>query len=116
MDGWPALFMKISAGSFHLIGKLLRDTDQYRLVDKELQRLIVSETNLKPNKATNGHKHDGVEEIYIFVAGSGDIQIDEFKQPVMSGDIFAIPDGAFHKVFAGKLGLRFISVFEKYER
>ena len=43
-------------------GVLVKDTETYRLEDNTLlNNLVVSSTDLKPYKRTNGHSHPGQE-------------------------------------------------------
>lgn len=98
------------------MGKLVKQSDVYSVFDSPMDRLVVSMTVLHPGKHTSGHDHPGSEEVYFFVSGSGEMQLDKEKMSVKEGDIVKIPDGKFHKVFnmEGKMDLVFICVFEKY--
>ena len=73
----------------------------------------VKSTVLKPGKNTNGHKHEGIEEVYIFQSGFGSMEIDNKTINVKEGDTVIIPDGAFHKVFNGSNNedFSFIAIF-----
>lgn len=96
-------------------GEVVKDNETYVLKDnKTLKNLILSSTNLKPGQQTRGHTHPGQEEVYHFVSGVGAIQIDNDLYDVSSGDVFLIPDGAFHKVFNGSDtdNLYFVCVFD----
>jgi mannose-6-phosphate isomerase-like protein (cupin superfamily) len=97
--------------------KLIRDTDVYRVYDLvELEHLNLSLTELKIKKATGGHSHEFVDEIYIFISGSGIMEVGKKKDKVKEGDLMLIPRGNFHKVYnSGKKPLKFWSIFEKYE-
>lgn len=97
-----------------LQGDIIKDNETYTLIDNtELKNLVVSSTVLKPGKNTNGHKHDGVEEVYIFQSGFGKMKIDEEVQEVKAGDTVVIPDGAFHQVFNDSTSedFSFIAIF-----
>lgn len=102
--------------NYRINGTIIKDNDQYVLTDsKHLKNLIVSHTLLKKRQATNGHKHDDAEEVYIFTEGEGTIQINAELIPVEAGDTIAIPAGAFHKVVSStSRTLEFISIFETY--
>ncbi len=81
-------------------GEIVKDNETYVLKDnKTLKNLVLSSTNLKPGQQTRGHTHPGQEEVYHFVSGKGAIQIDNDLYEAVAGDVFLIPDGAFHKVF-----------------
>jgi len=80
-------------------GDIIKDDETYFLKDnKLLNNLIVSSTLLHPFKQTNGHNHSGQEEVYIFVHGFGEMEIDNEKFYVKPNDVVLIPDGAFHRV------------------
>lgn len=94
-------------------GKTIKDTDVYKIKDNTFGKdLVLSSTFLRAGKSTSGHKHDGQEEVYYFVDGNGDMEIDEKKFPVSAGDVICIEDGEFHKVHnTSHLGLYFVCVF-----
>jgi mannose-6-phosphate isomerase-like protein (cupin superfamily) len=96
-------------------GKIVKNNETYIVIDNTvLDNLVVSKTILKPGKETTGHKHEGQEEVYQFIYGSGKMQIDDSVFNVFSGDIVLITDGAYHKVFNGSTieNLVFVCVFD----
>lgn len=94
-------------------GTIVKEDDRYIVKDnKSLKNLIISSTDLKPNKSTTGHKHAGQEEVYFFVRGSGIMELDNIKINVNPGDVVPISDGVFHKVHAGNDGCYFVCVFD----
>jgi mannose-6-phosphate isomerase-like protein (cupin superfamily) len=108
--------MKFSVSDFGSVGKVVKDSDVYTVTDVSiLKDLVVSKTVLHPGKETSGHSHGDAEEVYMFVNGSGKMQVDEEKSDVSEGDIVIIERGKFHKVFnTGDSDLEFVCVFEKY--
>ena len=94
-------------------GDIVKDTDVYLLRDnKTLNNLVVSSTLLRANKHTTGHKHEGQEEVYMFITGEGEMEVDGQRFNVRGGDCVLIEDGEFHKVYnTGHLGLYFVCVF-----
>lgn len=109
--------MKLSIDEFAKKAKLVRNTDVYSVYDLVFLRdLVASMTVLHPGKETKGHEHKGSEEVYMFLEGSGKMQLGEKKFDVKERDLVLIPDGEFHRVFnTGKKDLVFFCVFEKYE-
>lgn len=95
-------------------GEVVKDNETYLLKDnKTLNNLVVSSTKLYREQQTRGHKHDGQEEVYFFVQGTGRMIVGEEEFPVHAGDVVLIPDGAFHKVINdGEMHLVFNCVFE----
>ena len=94
-------------------GEVVKEDDRYVVKDnKMLNNLVVSSTQLNPNKQTSGHNHKGQEEVYFFVEGTGTMWLDEKEMSVKKGDVVLIEDGVFHKVKAGPDGLYFVCVFD----
>jgi|TARA_B100000073_G_scaffold302352_1_gene269780 mannose-6-phosphate isomerase-like protein (cupin superfamily) len=95
-------------------GELIKDNAQYVLKDNAFgKNLILSSTMLRANQKTNGHTHSGQEEVYFFMKGEGEMQIDDERFPVKEGDVICIEDGEFHRVFnTGDFGLYFVCVFD----
>jgi len=95
-------------------GKVIKDTDVYLLKDNAFgNKLVLSSTFLRANQNTTGHRHEGQEEVYFFVDGEGEMEIDHRRFTVEAGDVVCINDGEFHKVYnTGHLGLYFVCVFD----
>jgi mannose-6-phosphate isomerase-like protein (cupin superfamily) len=71
-------------------------------------------TVLHRDKSTTGHSHD-TEEVYLFIKGEVQIELDGEKQDVVSGDIITIPRRVFHRVFnLSNDDFAFPSLFNKY--
>jgi mannose-6-phosphate isomerase-like protein (cupin superfamily) len=95
-------------------GDTVKDTDVYELKDNKFgNNLTLSSTFLRAQQKTNGHTHEGQEEVYFFQQGDGEMEIDNNRFPVKAGDVVCINDGEFHRVFnTGHLGLYFVCVFD----
>ena len=95
-------------------GKVVKEDSRYIVKDNtELNNLVVSSTKLNAKKSTTGHRHVGQEEVYIFVRGSGQMELDHRIIDVKAGDTILIQDNVFHKVHNNTdLGLEFICVFD----
>ena len=73
-------------------GKVIKSNAVYTLVDNtNLKNLILSQTILHVNQNTNGHYHEGQEEVYFFVYGKGRMIVGENEFEVSAGDIVLIP-------------------------
>jgi oxalate decarboxylase/phosphoglucose isomerase-like protein (cupin superfamily) len=123
-DGEPDMSTLYKVNINNIGGELIKENAQYTLRDnKRLNNLVLSSTKLNANQRTNGHDHDGQEEVYIFTKGKGEMVIkeknrEECRFPVQEGDIVLIPDGAFHQVInSSHLGLFFVCIFDgvRYE-
>ncbi len=96
-------------------GEVVKDNETYVLKDnKTLKNLVLSSTDLKAGQSTRGHSHPGQEEVYYFISGTGEMEVDSNRFPVESGDVVLIPDGAFHRVHNGSTSdtLYFVCVFD----
>ncbi len=95
-------------------GTVIKDTDVYTLKDNAFgNNLVLSSTFLRANQSTNGHAHKGQEEVYFFVDGTGEMEVNDNKFDVKAGDVICIEDGEFHKVHnTGHYGLYFVCVFD----
>ena len=109
--------MKTSLKEFKDVAELVMSNDVYEVYDLKLDKLVVSVTELHPGKETRGHSHANVEEIYFFLEGEGEMQPGEENFAITKDDLVIVEPGKFHKVFnKGEANLRFLVIFEKYER
>ena len=103
--------MKLSVDNIG--GEVVKKDYRYTVTDNtHLKNLVVSSTTMKANKSTNGHKHKGQEEVYMFIKGNGYMYLNEKKFMVQEGDMVLIEDGIFHRVESGPGGLYFVCVFD----
>jgi|TARA_B110000438_G_scaffold273109_1_gene292257 quercetin dioxygenase-like cupin family protein len=94
-------------------GKVVKKDARYTVTDNtSLKNLVVSSTTLKANRSTNGHKHEGQEEVYMFIKGNGWMTLDDDRFLVKEGEMVLIEDGVFHKIEAGPGGVYFVCVFD----
>ncbi|MBA7593286.1 hypothetical protein ES703_00204 [subsurface metagenome] len=95
--------------------RLVKSDDRYTVCDKPLgKNLVLSITILHACKHTTGHSHP-VSEVYFFVEGQGEIELDGKRRSVKSKDIVPIAPDEFHRVYnTSNKDLVFICVFEKY--
>ena len=96
-------------------GEVVKDNETYLLKDnKTLKNLVLSSTDLKPGQSTRGHSHAGQEEVYYFVSGVGEMELDDKRLAVQGGDVVLIEDGVFHRVHnkSNSHPLYFVCVFD----
>ena len=100
--------------TYNIEGKIVKEDDRYIVKDNtSLNNLVVSTTLLHPSKSTSGHKHKGQEEVYMFMKGSGRMELDDKEFDVKEGDLILIEDGVFHRVHnTGKIDLYMVCVFD----
>ncbi len=97
-------------------GRLVKSDERYVVCDLELGNLALSMTILHPGKETVGHSHP-VSEVYFFVEGVGEIEVDGKRRTVKSKDVVPLQPGEFHRVYnTSDKDLVFLCVFEKYGR
>ena len=58
----------------------------------------LAEATVKPGHATHRHRHLQTEEIYHFLRGCGQLQLDDAVREVQTGDTVLIPPGCWHSV------------------
>ena len=58
----------------------------------------LAEATVAPGGRTRRHRHRRAEEIYHFLRGCGQLQIDGENAPVTAGDTVLIPTGSWHRV------------------
>jgi mannose-6-phosphate isomerase-like protein (cupin superfamily) len=81
--------------------------------DSGLEKLGVAAVCLAPGEMSEGHSHTGVEEINIFRAGTGQIQIENDVFEVCGGMVAVVPAGRFHEVLnTGTESLEYVAVFD----
>lgn len=104
----------IKVNTNNIGGRVIKANAVYTLVDNtDLENLVLSQTILHVNQNTNGHYHEGQEEVYFFMYGKGRMIVGEEEFEVEAGDIVLIPNGLFHKVFnTGWSDLVFNCVFQ----
>ena len=56
----------------------------------------LAEATLGPGQATRRHHHAETEEIYVVLAGEGDMEVDGEQSRVATGDAILILPGAWH--------------------
>ena len=94
-------------------GVIAKEDERYKVWDNtDLNNLVLSSTDLKANKSTSGHEHPGQEEIYFFIRGFGEMEINDKRFDITEGDTVLINDGDFHRVHAGEQGCYFVCVFD----
>ena len=94
-------------------GVIAKEDERYVVKDNTiLKNLVVSSTRMQPNKSTSGHKHEGQEEVYYFIEGTGRMEIDDNWFPINPGDVVLIQDGVFHRVHSASEELYFVCVFD----
>lgn len=106
--------MNLKLNDYNIGGEIVEDNDTYLLKDnKTLNNLILSSTCLYRGQSTRGHNHEGQEEVYFFVQGTGVMIVDQERFRIQKGDVVLIPNGAFHRVINdGEMNLVFNCVFD----
>tara|TARA_B100000989_G_scaffold164880_1_gene123262 strand:- start:347 stop:724 length:378 start_codon:yes stop_codon:yes gene_type:complete len=96
-------------------GSIAKQDERYVVKDNQFgNKLVLSSTLLEPNMSTSGHFHNGQEEVYFFVTGEGEMELNSDRFKVRPGDVVNIEDGVFHRVFNTQSDqqLYFVCVFD----
>ena len=96
-------------------GSIAKQDERYIVKDNQFgNKLVLSSTLLEPNMSTSGHFHNGQEEVYFFVSGEGEMELNSDRCKVRPGDVVNIEDGVFHRVFNTQSNqqLYFVCVFD----
>ena len=90
-------------------------SEQYTILDLQVNKAMLSVTSLNVGQATNGHRHPRVEG-YYFSSGYGELKVGDEVLRVGEGDLITIPPDTFHQVRnLSKVALRFVCVWEVNE-
>ena len=68
----------------------------------------LAEATLEAGHATERHHHADTEELYVLLAGSGEMEVEGTRREIGPGDAVLIPAGARHQIRAGDEELRFL--------
>ena len=68
----------------------------------------LAEAQIGPGQSTVRHYHARTEELYAFLEGGGELEIDGERREVAAGDTALIPAGARHTIIGGRDGARFL--------
>ena len=68
----------------------------------------LAEASLDAGRSTQRHHHAKSEEIYVFLDGGGEMEVEGDSREVGPGDAVLIPAGAWHRITAGPEGARFL--------
>src|SRR5262245_54499202 len=68
----------------------------------------LAEASLEAGRSTQRHYHAKSEEIYVFLEGGGEMEVEGDSRQVGPGDAVLIPAGAWHEIVAGPGGARFL--------
>ena len=96
-------------------GSIAKQDERYIVKDNQFgNKLVLSSTLLEPNMSTSGHFHNVQEEVYFFVSGEGEMELNSDRFKVEPGDVVNIEDGVFHRVFNthSNQQLYFVCVFD----
>ena len=69
----------------------------------------LAEATVAPGEATRRHYHAETEEVYVLLAGAGEMEVEGERRRVGPGDAILIPPGAHHEIRADSTAeLRFL--------
>jgi mannose-6-phosphate isomerase-like protein (cupin superfamily) len=68
----------------------------------------LAEASLDVGQSTQRHYHARSEEIYVFLEGGGEMEVEGDAREVGPGHAVLIPAGVWHRIAAGQSGARFL--------
>jgi mannose-6-phosphate isomerase-like protein (cupin superfamily) len=68
----------------------------------------LAEAVVAPGQKTQRHYHARSEELYSFLEGGGELEVDGEMRIVAAGDTVRIPPGVWHTITGGPGGARFL--------
>ena len=84
--------------------------------DLETEDTGVSHLRVKPGKRQGfAHKHDEAEEVYVVVAGSGRVKLDDEIVEITELDAIRVSPGVIRQFEAGDDGIELIAVGARHE-
>lgn len=76
---------------------------------------FLHETEILPNSTIGYHEHNGTEEVYYILSGTGLMCVDEEERKVKTGDAVITHSGSFHGLInIGKSNLKILVFEAKY--
>jgi mannose-6-phosphate isomerase-like protein (cupin superfamily) len=82
----------------------------------DAQATGVTYLSLKPGKRqTFGHRHDTAEEIYVVLAGSGRIKLDQDIKDIAERDAIRVAPSVVRAFEAGEEGLEVLAVGARHD-
>jgi len=77
----------------------------------DARNLLITWTVVSPRGQQRGHSHAGSEQAYVFIHGTGRMQVGDEKEFVGPGELVYVPPGLVHSVTnTGEENLVFITV------
>ena len=64
----------------------------------DARNLLITWTVVAPRGQQRGHSHTGSEQAYIFIQGTGRMQVGDEKEFVGPGELVYVPPGTLHSV------------------
>lgn len=84
--------------------------------DLDAEQTGFSHHRLKPNARQGfGHKHDDAEEIYVVIAGSGRVKLDDDVVELTNLDAIRVSPGVTRAFEGGGDGMEFLAFGERHE-
>jgi mannose-6-phosphate isomerase-like protein (cupin superfamily) len=101
---------------YERIQKIALENAAFRKVvftNKYSQVVLMS---LLPGEDIGMEVHDGIDQVLVFVSGSGEAVIDKEKHPVQPGDLFDVPAGTLHNFTnTGEVALKLFTIYSPPE-
>lgn len=84
--------------------------------DLDAEQTGVAHLRVKPGmRQPFAHRHDAAEEVYVVIAGSGQIKVDDEVVDLQRLDAVRLGPGTTHQVQAGPDGIEYLAFGPQYE-
>lgn len=110
---WPSdsnAILELDLERHGITGKLVTNSDTYRIIDYNIEGLTVSVTTLHKGKATRGHSHPHAEA--YFFKTPAQLRLGHTHYEVEAGQLLMVRPKQFHRVYAVHGEAVFVCVFE----
>ena len=62
------------------------------------QQLAITWVDCPPGSEQPAHEHDGMEQVYVIVLGSGTMTVGDDRREVLAGTLVFVPPGMRHSI------------------
>lgn len=101
---------------YQRIQQLTLENDNFRKVvftNKYSQVVLMS---LLPGEEIGLETHDDVDQVLVFVSGTGEALVDNERHPIQPGDLFNVPAGKQHNfINTGSESLKLFTIYSPPE-
>jgi mannose-6-phosphate isomerase-like protein (cupin superfamily) len=95
---------------FKMAEENVRPWGRYDILLQRENHLWVKRITVDPDQSLSLQYHNGRDEDWVIMEGSGIVRIMGIEHTVSTGDSFYIPRGSVHRISAGEDGISFLEI------